>query len=58
MKVPFDPTRSEQEIQKDYQQRVASGDVGVASSDLPGPPPFDYTDDAFLADLQQRFGVP
>ena len=59
MKVPFDPTpRSEQEIQKDYQQRLASGDVGVASSDLPGPPPFDYTDDAFLADLQQRFGVP
>ena len=58
MKVPFDPTPSEQEIQKDYQQRLASGDVGVASSDLPGPPPFDYTDDAFLADLQQRFGVP
>ena len=56
LKVRFDPTpRSEQEIQDDYKQRP---DVGVASSDLPGPPPFDFTDDAFLADLQQRFGVP
>ena len=46
------------EIAKDVQKRDAAGYVGVADRDFAAPEVFDYGDDAFLADLQQRFGVP
>ena len=46
------------EIASDIQKRAAAGDVGVASRDFAAPDVFDYHDEDFLADLQQRFGVP
>ena len=49
-------TRSE--IAKDVQKRDAVGYVGVADRDFAAPEVFDYGDEDFLSDLQQRFGAP
>ena len=46
------------EIAKDVQKRDAVGYVGVADRDFAAPEVFDYGDEDFLSDLQQRFGVP
>ena len=59
LEVPFQPkVQTPEEIASDIQKRAAAGDVGVASLDFAAPDVFDYHDEDFLADLQQRFGVP
>ena len=59
LEVPFQPkVQTPEEIASDIQKRAAAGDVGVASRDFAAPDVFDYHDEDFLADLQQRFGVP
>ena len=54
---PFE-VKTPAEISSDVQKRDAAHYVGVADRDFAAPEVFDYRDDEFLADLQQRFGVP
>ena len=56
LRVPTEMTiESPEQIAADISQR---GDAGLAARDFAAPPVFDFRDDSFLADLQQRLGVP
>ena len=56
LQLPTEMTiESPEQISADISKR---GDVGLAARAFAAPPVFDFRDDSFLADLQQRLGVP
>ena len=56
LQVPTEMTiESPEQISADISKR---GDAGLAARAFAAPPVFDFRDDSFLADLQQRLGVP